>query len=210
MRTPSSGNRPGSSGLAAPRRGRAWAVLGLAGAMVLPTFASAGDFIEVGRWAARAIILARGGTLVSFPGAVLQAGSSDCGPAALATLIRTLGGVPPATDSIARLAGTGARGTSFAGLSRAATSLGWSNELRRMDSAALADLSTPVIAWVEGGHFVTVVPESAGVALVLDPQAGPYRIGRKRLGRFWKGAALVPTPDSPVPEMRSPRMGGTP
>jgi ABC-type bacteriocin/lantibiotic exporter with double-glycine peptidase domain len=53
-------------------------------------------------------------------------------------------------------------------------------------------LDTPLIAWVDGGHFVTVVPDSSGSALVLDPQAGPYRIGRARLRRYWSGEALVP------------------
>lgn len=164
----------------------------------------------MGRWASRAIIRARGGTFVSSPGAVLQSGPTDCGPAALATLIRTLGGDPPPTDSIARLAGTGAAGTSFAGLSRAANSLGLRSELGRLDTAAMETLSTPVIAWVDGGHFVTVVPDTSGLALVLDPQAGPYRIGRSRLARYWRGEALVPSPDMPAADSPNPITGGLP
>lgn len=173
-------------------------VLLVAAAAVLLSASVAADPMGTSRWAYRVIIRARGGTFVSSPNVVLQSGPTDCGPAALATLIRTLGGNPPSTDSIAILAGTGARGTSFAGLSRAAGGLGVGNALRRLDPAAMAHLSTPIIAWVDGGHFVTVVPESTGSALVLDPQAGPYRIGRLRLGRYWGGEALVPSPDSPV------------
>lgn len=163
-----------------------------------------------GRWASRAIIRARGGTFVSSPGAVSQSGPIDCGPAALATLIRTLGGDPPSKDSIALLAGTGASGTSFAGLSRAAMHLGLRSALVRLDTAAMETLSTPVIAWVDGGHFVTVVPDSSGLALVLDPQAGPYRIGRSRLARYWTGEALVPWPDMPAADSPNPMTGGLP
>ena len=159
----------------------------LAGMAVVPT-----DPMAAGRTAYRATIRARGGTFVSSPGVVLQSGPSDCGPAALATLIRTLGGTPPPTDSLARLAGTGARGTTFAGLARTARLLGVPGELRRLGPAALAALDTPVLAWVDGGHFVTVVPDSSESALVLDPVVGPYRIGRARLRRYWSGEALVP------------------
>jgi ABC-type bacteriocin/lantibiotic exporter with double-glycine peptidase domain len=154
--------------------------------------AAPADPMAVGRSGYRATIRARGGTFVSSPGAVLQSGVTDCGPAALATLIHSLGGTPPPTDSLARLAGTGARGTTFAGLARTAHLLGVANELRRLDPAAMDALSTPVIAWVDGGHFVTVVPDSSGFALVLDPQVGPYRIGRAHLRRYWSGEALVP------------------
>lgn len=174
------------------RRFLAWAVL--AGVLGLTAAAAAAptDPLAAGRGAYRTTIRARGGTFVSFPGVVLQSGASDCGPAALATLIRTLGGAPPPTDSLARLAGTGARGTTFAGLARTARAFGVANELRRLSPAAMDALHTPVIAWVDGGHFVTVVPDSSESVLVLDPQVGPYRIGRARLRRYWSGEALVP------------------
>jgi hypothetical protein len=209
MRTLLPGTRSATDLASARRRRTAVRALlaGLAAALVAA--AAPRDPVEAGRWASRAIIRARGGTFVSSPGAVRQSGFSDCGPAALATLIRTLGGDPPPNDSIARLAGTGARGTSFAGLSRAALRLGVRNEVSRLDAAAMETLSTPVIAWVDGGHFVTVVPDSPGFALVLDPQAGPYRIGRPRLGRYWKGEALVPSPDVPVAESPDPISGGS-
>ncbi len=160
--------------------------------LIVATAAAPANPMAVGRSAYRATIRARGGTFVSFPGVVLQSGPTDCGPAALATLLRTLGGDPPPEDSLARLAGTGAGGTTFAGLARTARLLGVANELRRLTPAAMDALSTPVIAWVDGGHFVTVVPDSNGSVLVLDPAVGPYRIGRDQLRRYWSGEALVP------------------
>jgi hypothetical protein len=174
------------------RRLAAYGVLAGAVATLAALAGAPADPLAVGRSAYRATIRARGGTFVSSPGVVLQSGVTDCGPAALATLIHALGGTPPPTDSLARLAETGARGTTFAGLARTAQLLGVATELRRLDPAALDALSTPVIAWVDGGHFVTVVPDSLGSALVLDPQVGPYRIGRADLRRYWAGEALVP------------------
>lgn len=162
-------------------------VVTLAASTAVPT-----DPTAAVRSAYRTTLRARGGTFVSHPGVVFQSGRSDCGPAALATLLRTLGGDLPPTDSIARLAGTGARGTTFAGLARTARLLGVPNELRRLDPAAMVALDTPVIAWVDGGHFVTVVPDSTSSVLVLDPQVGAYRIGRAPLGTYWSGEALVP------------------
>lgn len=120
MRTPPlhrrPGQRPGRHTRGLRRRAGGLLVLGL-GATLAVAFVPA-DPVEGTRWASRAIIRARGGTFVTFPGVVLQSGFSDCGPAALATLLRTLGGTPPPLDSIAALAGTGARGTTFAGLAR--------------------------------------------------------------------------------------------
>ena len=210
MRTLLSGTRSAADLWAAHRRRKAVGVLLVGFATVLLAAAAPHDPGVMGREAYRAIIRARGGTFVSSPGAVLQSGPTDCGPAALATLIRTLGGDPPPIDSIARLAGTGARGTTFADLARSARTLGVRSALGRLDAAAMETLNTPVIAWVDGGHFVTVVPDSSGFALVLDPQAGPYRIGRSRLARYWGGEALVPSPDAPAAGVPNPLMGGLP
>lgn len=154
--------------------------------------AASGNPAQATRWVSRAVIRARGGVFISYPGAVLQSGFTDCGPAALATLLKTLGGDPPPADSIGSLAGTGARGTTFAGLARAARLLGVPTALRRLDPAAMQNLSSPVIAWVDRGHFVTVVPEAGRTVLVLDPEVGPYRIPVGRLRKFWSGEALVP------------------
>jgi ABC-type bacteriocin/lantibiotic exporter with double-glycine peptidase domain len=142
----------------------------------------------------RTVIRARGGVFISFPGVVLQSGFADCGPAALATLINTLGGNPPGPDSIGSLAGTSAGGTTFGGLVRAARALGVASDLRRMSPADMDHLSSPVIAWVDRGHFATVVPDSGRYVVILDPEVGPYRIPVARLRRFWSGEALVPRP----------------
>lgn len=155
---------------------------------------SPADPLTASRWMYRATLRARGGSFVPDPGALLQSDLNDCGPAALATLLTSMGGDPPDLKRIGRLAGTGARGTTFAGLSRAARILGVPNRLRRMDPAALVDQSSPLIAWVDRGHYVTLVPDSSDTVLVRDPLAGSYRITVARLRHFWSGEALVPEP----------------
>lgn len=195
-----------------PRRSHATAILlcvtvGGIGLAVVPA-----DPLVTSRWAYRVTLRARGGSFVADPGVFLQSGPTDCGPAALATLLIALGGEPPDTDRIKRLAGTGARGTTFAGLSRAARLLGVPNRLHRLDPAFLAEQSSPVIAWVDRGHYVTLVPDSSDTVLVRDPLAGSYRITVARLRGFWSGEALVPEPRplaGPAPTTIS-TSGGTP
>jgi hypothetical protein len=170
------------------------------------------DPLKASRWMYRATLRARGGSFVPDPGALLQSYPTDCGPAALATLLTAMGGDPPDLNRIRRLAGTGARGTTFAGLSRAARVLGMPNRLRRLDPASLVDQSSPVIAWVDRGHYVTLVPDFSDTVLVRDPLAGSYRISVARLRRFWSGEALVPEPRptwGPAPTTIS-GSGGTP
>jgi len=150
--------------------------------------------LRSGRWIYHQIIRVRGGDFIQVPGAVAQSGFADCGPAALATLLVMLGLDPPSTDSIARLAGTDALGTTFSGLQAAAAELGLHSEIRRLPPPAQRRLRTPLIAWVDQGHFVTLIPDAPGVVVVLDPQVGPYRIRRDRLRRYWSGEALIPMP----------------
>lgn len=175
----------------ARRRRLALSLLGVASASSLTLAVLPTDPAWAPRWGYRAVIRARGGAFVSLPGVVLQSGLADCGPAALATLVVILGGAPPGLDSIGALAGTGPRGTTLGGLARAARALGVEGDLRTLDPGVL---SGPVLAWVDGGHFVTVLPDGPGSFLVLDPQAGPYRIAGPRLRGFWSGEALVPRP----------------
>lgn len=195
MRTlPSTGRARGpNASTAAARKAARRTLLGLLCSVVVVS-TTAADPVLASRWVYRATILARGGTFEPIPGALLQSGPADCGPAALATLLVALGGDLPDTARIGRLAGSGATGTTFAGLSRAARLLGVPNRLARLDPASLVDLSSPILAWVDRGHFVTLVPDSSERVLVLDPLAGSYRLPVARLHRFWSGEALVPEP----------------
>ena len=123
---------------------------------------------------------------------VLQSTLSDCGPAALANMIRVLGLGEPATDSLGVLAGTGPAGTRASGLVRAAEVFGLSLTLNRLLHGEIAEMPKPFIAWVRKSHFVTVTEWTpGGQVTVLDPQVGRYTIGEEAFRRLWSGEAVV-------------------
>jgi ATP-binding cassette subfamily B protein len=59
--------------------------------------------------------------------------------------------------ALAKAAKTTSEGTSLEGLVAAAKSIGLKAEGVQVDRDALAQLSTPLIAWWEGNHFVVVL-----------------------------------------------------
>jgi ABC-type bacteriocin/lantibiotic exporter with double-glycine peptidase domain len=77
--------------------------------------------------------------------------------------------------ALGKAAGTTSEGTTLEGLVKAAKSIGLKAEGLQVDRDALAQLSTPVIAWWEGNHFVAVLKISENVfngevsAIVHDP-----------------------------------------
>lgn len=150
------------------------------------------DPARLGRWAARIQVAAEGGVYQGREGVVLQSTLSDCGPAALANMIRVLGLGEPATDSLGVLAGTGPAGTRASGLVRAAEVFGLSLTLNRLLHGEIAEMPKPFIAWVRKSHFVTVTEWTpAGQVTVLDPQVGRYTIGEEAFRRLWTGEAVV-------------------
>lgn len=82
---------------------------------------------------------------------------SDCGPRALHLLCRDVFHVPASLSVLVRTAQTTKQGTSLAGMEKAAHSCGLQAEAVQMDKNALANLSQPAIAWVDGNHYVAVL-----------------------------------------------------
>lgn len=138
----------------------------------------------------RAMIERLGGHLVASRGAWLQATTTDCGVAVVREALRGLPGpaVPP-RDSIARLAGTSAAGTSLDGLARALDALGVA--ARRSDGVLVASNAAPYIAHFRVGHFVLVRRIAGDTAWLFDPLVGEVRIGLREFSGLWSGAGLV-------------------
>ena len=82
--------------------------------------------------------------------------SADCGPRALLLLCREAG-LPATLPALSKTAGvTAPRGASLEGMAKAAASVGFAPLAVQMDRDALANLSTPALAWVDGNHYMAV------------------------------------------------------
>jgi hypothetical protein len=94
----------------------------------------------------------------SKPSNVSSAHDVDCGPRALLLLCRESN--PPVSASLPALCKaaevSAPRGASLEGMTKAAKSIGFTAEAVQMDRDALANLSTPAIAWVDGNHYLAV------------------------------------------------------
>ncbi len=96
------------------------------------------------------------------------ASAADCGPRALLLACRELN-VTTSLPGLTRAAGTTKAGTTLAGLAHAAKSLGLKASGVQMDKDALAHLSHPALAWVDGNHYLAVLHVSGDTATIHDP-----------------------------------------
>ena len=178
-------------GAARPRSAALLTLLLVPGALALASLA-ADDLPRLGRIAARVDLAISGASYLGRDGVILQSTLMDCGPAALANLIRVLGMDAPSTDSLMVLAGTGPTGTRASGLIRAAEDFGLSMALERVTLAGLPDTALPFIAWVKRSHFVTVTERTpSGRLTVVDPQVGRYSISEDAFKTIWSGEAIL-------------------
>jgi ABC-type bacteriocin/lantibiotic exporter with double-glycine peptidase domain len=162
--------------------------------LVLTTLASASSSpLQPLRTVTRWSLELRGARFLSHDHARLQASLDDCGPTALADLLDIEGLPVPTPDSLRRLTGTKATGTTLGALGAAAGIAGLRVLPVRWDPVDLALLPTPSLVWVERRHFVVVARRSSGDSVeVLDPAAGQYRMATDQFARLWSGDALIP------------------
>lgn len=187
---------PGPTRRSLPSRGRSRRAAALSILLATPlTVAAAGflaaDPMRLSRAAARAQVMVLGGSYEGREGVILQSGMNDCGPAALANVLKALGMGTPSPDTLEALAGTGPEGTRASGLVRAAAAFGLDLALTRVDWERRRQAPTPFIAWVHESHFVAVTERTQGRLTVLDPQVGRYSIGEPAFRSIWTGEAIV-------------------
>ncbi len=149
---------------------------------------------EPHRWARWAVVRA-GAEDLTTRGVVLQRFANDCGPAALANLLRATGRKAPSLDSLSKLSGLRPTGTTASALVRAGEALGM--ELEVLRPPALTQVNPPYIAWVRQSHFVVVAARLSRDRLrILDPMVGGYTVERSRFARMWSGVVIHPVPPS--------------
>ncbi|HSR52693.1 MAG TPA: cysteine peptidase family C39 domain-containing protein [Acidobacteriota bacterium] len=127
---------------------------------------------------------------------VLQAGISDCGPAALCMVLRHHG-LRVSLGELTRQAAPGPRGVRMGVLRSLAERHGLIAECRRLRPAQLSRVPLPAVVFFERGHFVVlegISPE--GTLEVLDPALGRLRFPPSAFERSWKGPILLIEPPS--------------
>ena len=95
----------------------------------------------------------------SVPNPAAVASPADCGPRALLLVCREAKPyIPlPTLAALSKTAGVMApKGASLEGMAKAAQSVGFAPLAVQMDRDALANLSTPALAWVDGNHYLAV------------------------------------------------------
>ncbi len=100
-----------------------------------------------------------------------QTAPNTCGPAALLSICEFYG-IKTTEQEIATLAGTTPTGTSLHGLAQAADSLGLKATGMELSLEELKGAKTPLIAHLNGGHFVVVVSVHKGQLTIIDPAKG--------------------------------------
>jgi len=147
----------------------------------------------------------RGARLVADPPGVRQRRANDCGPAALAQVLRSLGFEVsyPDPSSTVRI---GPRGCRLEELATEARRLGAVAEVRRLDPEDVDRVRTPAILHLKAGHFVVLegrVAPGAGRAecgfRIHDPSLGALEQSAAGVARQWSGWAL----EIHLPERRS-------
>lgn len=132
----------------------------------------------------------RGAEYLGEEGVIRQNTPYDCGVACLRMVAQAMGKNEDAA-AIRGLAGTTADGTSLLGLKSAAENLGLPASTWRLRSPDLASVRLPLIAFVDGNHFVVVREVSDGYVIVLDPASGRLKHSVQSFAERWSGEALI-------------------
>ena len=122
-----------------------------------------------------------------------QTAPNTCGPAALLSICEFYG-IKTTEQAIATLAGTTPTGTSLHGLAQAADSLGVKAIGMELSLEELKGAKTPLIAHLNGGHFVVVVSVHKGELTVIDPAKGVKSVAPVDFCRDWQGYVLLLEP----------------
>jgi len=125
-------------------------------------------------------------------GLVLQSTSSDCGPAALATLLTHYHRIPASEREIMRLTGVDKKtGTSLTALGEAAATKGCAAQTFRMNFAMLAEqiasFGQPVIVRTLNPepHFSLFLGSKGEVVYLSDPASGNIALSKAAFLRRW-------------------------
>jgi ABC-type bacteriocin/lantibiotic exporter with double-glycine peptidase domain len=130
------------------------------------------------------------GEHISLQPGVRIAIDHQCGPICAVIVANLLDVNVSLADAMANIQNT-PDGTSLDSLKIYLESLGLLAVPVRVGANSLHDLDTPVIACVNGSHFVVVAQSHNGQSLLVDPPLEPTWVSSHRLGSRLSGYALV-------------------
>ncbi len=142
---------------------------------------------------------------------IVQTTPTDCGPAALATLLHYYLGIPTSEAEMVRLTGaTPAIGTTLLGLQKAAEAKDCAADSFRMTyqtlQKQLSTFSAPVIVNLVNAepHFALVLEAGEEFVFLADPAFGNVVLRKKEFLRYWT-SAVTPAATQPAaaPQARS-------
>jgi Peptidase C39 family len=124
-------------------------------------------------------------------GVIRQQTKYDCGVVCLQMVLRDRG-ITAQLGDLRLSAQTNQLGTSLLGLKWAAEKYGVKTSAWRLNRNDLLRIQLPVIAFVDGNHFVVINNvNNDGTLIILDPARGRLQFTETSFARHWKGETLI-------------------
>ena len=128
-----------------------------------------------------------------YEGTEVVIGANNCGPLSL-QVICMFYGIPSTVDEIATLARTDSSGTTVANLCSAAKQKGFETEMVKWSIEDLKAITSPVIVFVDGNHFMVVESFGQGVFKIWDVPKPSASISERAFMPRWKGHVITCQP----------------
>lgn len=133
----------------------------------------------------------QGARYLGEEGVIRQSTPYDCGTASL-LMILIRRGISATSTTIKSASGANDNGTSMLGIKAAAERYGLEASIWKLRERDLSRAPLPLIAFVDGSHFVVVDSFTAeGRLIVLDPAAGRLEYTPQSFAKHWRGEAIL-------------------
>ena len=137
---------------------------------------------------------------------ILQAQSSECGLACLATLASFHGLYASLAELRTRFP-TSLKGANLRDLMATAAAMGFAARPLRLEATELAELKLPCILHWNLNHFVVLSQVGRRTVQILDPAVGSRRLSHAELSQHFTGVALELSPNADFqPQAAAPRL----
>ena len=138
----------------------------------------------------------------------LQMQAADCGAASL-KMILDFHKIRYSLEEIRNAIGIGRDGSTIGDIRRAAASLNFPMEAKRIDQSSLLNSSPPYIIWWNSNHFVVYEGFKNNRFFINDPAIGPRSFSKADFFSSFTGVIIIPTKSDPSFKFNSPNIRST-